>query len=81
MEEIVEEIKQEAIFVDSKKENGKAVLEAKYKNENTPKFYLKGEVILGENEIYLITVSVLERDWPTFKEEADQIFNSIQYTP
>lgn len=81
LEEIIEEIRQEAAFVDSKKENGAAVLEAKYKNENAPDFYLKGRVILGENEIYLITVSTPERDWPFFKEEADQIFNSVQYAP
>jgi hypothetical protein len=81
LEEIIEEIKQEATFVDSKKENGAAVLEAKYKNEDAPEFYLKGRVILGENETYLITISTPERDWPIFKEEADQIFNSVQYTP
>ncbi len=81
LEEIIEEIKQEATFVDSKKENGTAVLEAKYKDEDAPEFYLKGKIILGENEIYLITVSTPEKDWPIFKEEAEKVFESIQYTP
>ena len=81
LEEIIKEIKQEATFADSKKENGTAVLEAKYIKENAPEFYLKGKIIFGENKAYLVTISTPERDWLVFEEEAEQIFSSTQYTP
>ena len=84
-EEVVEEIKQTAEEQDGeieitilKTENGTAWLEMISRYPNQPSFYSKGKVILGNEKTYLIVLTSPQKDWPQFKEEAEEVLNSAQ---
>jgi len=86
-EEIIEEIQSEAkekggeveiISLDIKENRG--YFEAKYKRKGGT-FRSKEKIILGENKFYLISIFSLEKDWPEFQDEANEILDSVQLTP
>lgn len=43
-----------------------------------PNSYSKGKAIIDENETYLIILSSNQADWPKFKQEAQEILDSVQ---
>lgn len=84
IEEIIEEMKKETMEMEGEmeilsleKENKGGYLEAKYKRKGSI-FHSKEKIILGENKFYVISIIALEKDWPEFKDEADEILNSIE---
>jgi hypothetical protein len=82
-EEIIAELKKEAkekggeMEVLNSKEN---YFEARYKRKNST-FLSKEKIIFSENKFYLVSIFSLEKDWPEFEKEANEILASIQYSP
>jgi hypothetical protein len=54
-----------------------ADLKARYKKEGA-NFISREKIILGEKKISLISIFSLERFWPEFESEAEEILNSVQ---
>ncbi|MDI6883403.1 MAG: hypothetical protein QMC93_02995, partial [Patescibacteria group bacterium] len=84
LEEVIEEIKAdfkergaEIEILKSEIKNGEAFLEGKSVQEEIPAFYFRERVILYENKDYLIVFLTLEKDWPEFENEANEILNSV----
>jgi hypothetical protein len=55
-----------------------ADLKARYKKEGGLNFISREKIILGEEKVYLISIFSLERFWPEFEIEADEILNSVE---
>lgn len=71
----------ETEIVNSETKNNENTFEAKYKKADRPEFHSQEKIILAnqeEGEVYIITVSTLEKDWRYFKEEINNIINSVQ---
>lgn len=56
----------------------KGIFEARYEKEGQPSFHSLKKMLKGENKIYLIVILTLEKDWPEFENEANEILNSSQ---
>jgi len=73
-------------IIDSKTENNQITFEARYQKSKSYSVYSKEKIIFLEPEesnkkAYLISFITLDKDWLKFKEEANEIFNSIQLNP
>lgn len=87
LEEVIEEIKKdfkargaEIEILKSEIKNGEAFLEGKSVQKEIPAFYFRERVILYQNKGYLIVFLTLEKDWPEFANEANEILNSVLLT-
>jgi hypothetical protein len=57
--------------------DNQANLKARYKKEGQ-NFISREKIIFEEEKIYLISIFSLERFWPEFEGEAEEILNSVQ---
>lgn len=85
VKEIIEEIEKsvkekggEMEILNLEIKDKEARLKARYKKEGETNFISKEKIILGEEKVYLISIFSLERFWPEFEEEAEEILNSTQ---
>jgi hypothetical protein len=83
LEEIIDKIKKEEgkEILKSEIKEKEAYLEVGYKGKTGSVFYSKEKIFLSGNKAYLISVLALEKDWPGFEKETEEIFNSIQIIP
>ena len=81
IEEIKENFKEGGVEIEILKleiKNGEALLEARGGEKGLPAFYFKEKIILLEDKAYLIAFLTLEKDWPEFENEANEILDSVQ---
>ena len=84
LKEVMEKIENEAKekggeikFLDLEIGDRKANFKARYKKEEA-NFISKEKIILGKEKVYLISIFSLERFWPEFEGEAEEILNSVE---
>ncbi len=70
-------------IIESKTENNQITFEARYEKSKSSSVYSKEKIIFLEPEesnkkAYLISFITLDKDWLKFKEEANQIFKSVE---
>lgn len=70
-------------LVESKAKNNQITFEARYEKNKSYSIYSKEKIIFLEPEesnkkAYLISFVTLDKDWLKFKQEANEIFDSIQ---
>jgi len=70
-------------IVESKTENNQIAFEARYQRAKDYSVYSKEKIIFLEPETdskkaYFISCIVLEKDWPKFKQEVNEIFDSVE---
>jgi len=87
IKEVIEEMEKEAKekggemkILNSETKDREADLKVRYKKEEG-NFISREKIILGGEKIYLISIFSLERFWPEFETEANEILNSIQLLP
>ncbi len=73
-------------IIESKTENNQITFEARYQKSKSYSVYSKEKIIFLETEesnkkAYLISFITLDKDWLKFKQEANEIFDSIELTP
>ena len=88
VEEVIEAMKKDIIeregeieILSLKKENDRALIEARYKIKMGATFFLlrsKGKIILTEEQNYLLTVLSSEEKWPDIEPEAKRILESVE---
>ena len=85
LEQIMEEIKQniessggekEIIMLETKDET--VDLEIIFRYQGYANFYNKGRIIFTEEKTYMIFFNASQQAWPQLKEEAENIFDSIE---
>ena len=85
LEEMIEEIKQsieneggETEIISSEIRDRIARLEMISKYPDDPGLYSKGQIISSGKEVFLIFLTSPQKDWAHFKEEAEEILDSVQ---
>lgn len=81
MEDTAQEKGGEMKILNLEVEDKTASFKAKYAKTGETNFISKEKIILGEGKAYLISIFSLERFWPEYDKEADEILNSIEFTP
>ncbi|PJB08073.1 MAG: hypothetical protein CO078_00130 [Candidatus Nealsonbacteria bacterium CG_4_9_14_0_8_um_filter_36_17] len=80
VEKDVTEKEGELEIINSERENETALIEMKFKKKMEPNFYAKEKIFFGKEKTDLVVFTTFEKDWPKFEEEANEIFDSIQFT-
>jgi hypothetical protein len=85
LEELIEKLKKEnkekgveMEIIASEIKGREGIIEAEYKRKEGIIFHSKTKVILEKNKCWLITIFSLKQDWINFKEEANEILNSVE---
>lgn len=86
LEEIITEIEQDSVDQNEtvkieilETNNDFAFLGIISESSGQPNFYSKAKIIFLENKTYIIIFTAPQADWEIFKNEAEEIFNSITF--
>jgi len=87
LEKVIEEMEKEAQeregemkIINLKIEENQAEFEAEYKSKIGEIFYSKEKLILVEENLYSISIFSAKKDWTRIEEEANEIFDSIEFS-